>query len=276
MLILSNHDTIELGYGYTIESTHLVDSIVAARHKLDSRIVNILRSLKLQPMAYRDLVGKLEEQEIDRAQGEGLILTLNSIGALKIRRRIGAVKERAMLTTRALLLHRKITAVQQRDRTNFYSLVLALSRATGFLLLLWCFACSLVVAIGTISMSYFIALSVGAYVTLLISLICHEYAHVMILGEAKKTSAIVRNGWRIGILHEQQSAQRELFSAVLGPLAGALTALGLCTLLHTITHEPVWLAIGWVFVGCHFLSLLPSFGDGWTIVRAFEKGAASI
>jgi hypothetical protein len=273
MLILSNHDTIELGYGFTIESAHLVDSIVTARHKLDSRIANILQSIKLQPITYWELIVEFERWGIDRTRGNELILTLNSIGALKIKHAISTVQERGLIAVRAMSLKTTITPLQHRDKTCFYSLARSLIRSTTYLLLLWCFAFNLVIAAGFISIPYFLMLSAGAYTTLLVSLICYEYSHIRILGKGgQDTSVVIRKGWRIGILHQQQSARKELSSALIGPLFGALASLILCLALNQITYEPIWLSIGCIFAGCHLLSLLPNFGDGWSIIRALKQG----
>lgn len=271
MLVISGHDMVGLGYGYTIESMCLVDSIVGSRHQLDKKVILFMTSLAKRPISYSDIFHQLETSGINLESSKQMLETLNSIGALKVRRSYRGIAERLLLITRAKILRINITPISRRSAANLTSISIALFKATSFLMMLWIFACSLILAIGVISPMYFFTHSLGAYFILYLSLISHEYSHVLSLDSSSGKAAITQNRWRVGIIHAERSASIEISSAIIGPLVGAGFAIGLSFILFSIYHSKLWLSIGFIFAACHLLSLLPSFSDGWTILKTLKR-----
>jgi hypothetical protein len=103
---------------------------------------------------------------------------------------------------------------------------------------------------------------------LLVSTAIHEIVHWWLL-EGERIPCIVRQGLRIGLLHEPQSQPREVLSALAGPLAGAASAWLLAALLHLIAGIP-YAAVALLAGVFHLFSWLPSFGDGQALRQTWR------
>lgn len=275
MLLIDLSDRIALEPSYKIESTYIVDSILGARHALNSMALSVMSQISDKTVSYLFVIRQFNKGGVTADEVHKLFLILNSIGALKISRRSG-LRQRILIITRAILGRVPIQPMTHRYQPGLLQLCTAVSAATLPLLGLWLISLIALSSLGTFNMKYYLLTSTGVYCIMVLSLVAHEYAHILTLRLGQAKSIISRRGWRIGLLHTPISPHLELISASSGPILGGLVTLTLAYGIGNLTNSDLWIKAGVLLAIGHIVSLFPSYGDGWTILQVLRHRKAKV
>lgn len=99
-------------------------------------------------------------------------------------------------------------------------------------------------------------------ILLLATNVAHEYSHVLAARRFGRHVAVVRQGFRVSVVHAPCSAAEERLVAVVGPLFGMLSSLGFTLLLASNTVVSALAPLMLIPALAHGLSFLPSSADG--------------
>jgi hypothetical protein len=210
------------------------------------------------------------DTKITAEQRSELLLFLNSVGALQLKRSIFVS---AWLAVKKLIYRTKGIRLQYvtcRQPSSLTGLSKVLTIAMMPLLLL--VAVSSVFEYGAnFSPLIYIYGNVLFIVTLWVSTFIHEYVHILFARKEVNHVNVIQKGLRIGVLHKKLSPSIDRASALLGPLAGSVAALLIAIVIYSASGQTI-LAIFAAAVGVfHVISWLPMYGDGQTILRLIRS-----
>jgi hypothetical protein len=159
------------------------------------------------------------QAQLSPSQVAQLIQTLNDLGALTLRRRWPDHITAQWRWWGLWRLGLHPTVLVRRREVNLQSLAAASGRS---LVSTWV-ALAAAVALWSPLYPHSLQLGLTAAVSLWLSVMAHEAAHVWPLRHLRPV--LLQGGWRLGLLHRRTERRRELISAASGPLAGALVCL---------------------------------------------------
>ena len=257
--LTANMDVISLAPGLHVQGGFLVDDFAGAQHALAPSATGALVALE-SPRVIGDW---MRASELRTSEAAELIRFLDSIAGLVVQQ---TRRERCTMVPKRILLRVKgvrVVTPAYRYLGSGMGIVRAVSRSTTRLAL----AIAGVVPLVMANNLFGNAIALGQVVLLASvygSTIVHEYVHLRFV---QGQSAVIVRGTRIGILHTATSAQAELYSALAGPLIGALTASVVCMGAYLL-HQPVPVIVSAGLVPVfHLCSWLPEYGDGKAIKR---------
>jgi hypothetical protein len=213
-----------------------------------------------------------EEQHITPGQLHDLLGALNTLGALQRTRTFTQLLRARGTEAHHLLYGIRYAPLTWRSTASAHTLATAVCRATWPLGAITIGVCCLAIGSGLATGGTVVSLaSLGLSLSWL-SLFVHEIAHVQLIKLRIQSPIILQRGLRIGIVHAPLGRPLEVTTALTGPACG-IACCWLASLPYTLTghRATAWLCIG---VGLfHLGSLLPSYGDGATLITAITKRA---
>ncbi|MGZ6005140.1 MAG: hypothetical protein ACXWLH_03230 [Candidatus Saccharimonadales bacterium] len=264
--LVTESDYISLSQTLLLKQDYLVDLIVGAKHKLQPKAIQPLDLLE-QPIPL-DLwcrfarSHKLTDYEIIE-----LLLFLNDIGGIDISRSpaghiIILQKRLKRLLTGQLPTSRVRRWTMNLANTNRAVLLAMRSLATASLItVLLAFGAGFNIALATLTCLSFLA-------AIWFSTVLHEQVHDLVISRQTNQRILMQKNLRLGLLHRRLPQNIELTSAVLGPLAGAMSSIVLCFGLAEIIGQKNFLyGIGALVAVFQLVSLLPMYGDGRIVWR---------
>lgn len=253
-------DYISLSTSLKLENYNLHDSVVKADHKIHPDAMVALERLR-QGCAVNEWLKFCFKNGLSNENAEEILLFLNSIGGLRLKRSLVGHMKHALHAARLLLWGIKPLSMARRYPVSLLNLSAALWRAMTLLVCAVIFVA--VLAYGANMAPEFI-MKTGLFfiAAIYISTLAHEAMHARVIGKNASSMMILQRGLRIGILHRSLPFKVELYSAITGPLAGAATAALTGVLSNLLWPNSGMLAIGLLVAGMHILSWLPGYGDG--------------
>jgi hypothetical protein len=239
-------DLIGLHPTLRLEDHLLVDRVNDSRHRISPEAVAALHALVVPVPAGE--WARAAQAQLSPSQVAQLIQTLNDLGALTLRRRWPDHIWAQWRWWGLWRLGLHPTVLVRRREVNLQSLAAASGRS---LVSTWV-ALAAAVALWSPLYPHSLQLGLTAAVSLWLSVMAHEAAHVWPLRHLRPV--LLQGGWRLGLLHRRTERRRELISAASGPLAGALVCL--------ITLPLPWALAGMLL---HLASLSPQTADGRTV-----------
>ncbi len=252
---------MSLSNEFILTKYYLVDVTLDANHQINKQAYRALKLLR-SSISYSSWLAKSGLKDEQLAE---VLSFLNHTGALRVKRGwAGAIKQEL---SRVLWIFQgmRLPKLSYRRPGGLRSVTVATLRATGWIWLSWPILLLLANGSGLFAMAKFIAITGASLVMILISLIVHEYFHVLIATWSGRRSSVLQQGLRLGVVHPELPPRKELFSALLCPLLGGLTAIafGRAGGLIDSAIPTYGILIGLT----HAASWLPWYGDGLTLVK---------
>ena len=258
--LVTEGDYLSLSEGLTVRADVLNDQAINANHQLS---IHTARPL-------RDLVTGIEAMQwFERGCGYGLtpnqladiLIFLNDIGGLRVSRKLRAAVRVAVLRIGYQMRGVSLRAVGHRFPGTFSGVVRAVSQSIVSIV------CMLSI-VGffsygaNLSPNFYIMANIIFLFALFVSTIAHEYVHVLLVRSRVSTPIVLRRGLRIGVIHVHSSKRSEIVSALLGPLAGVVSASAISIIVYVLpVPHPAW-QLALLVAVFHVFSWLPSYGDG--------------
>lgn len=264
--ILTGSDYISLPVRFTLTTNTLFDTALWARHWYQPAARPLLMNLK-NPIAYKAWLNIAHEHSITPLEADNILYFLNDHFALSVQRPVMGQIRYYYKQMSYLVRGYGITHVGRSWRASKRNII----KATFYALL--------PVFVVTILTSALLYNADGEYgmlqqafvmfsLSLWLSTIAHEMAHMYLMRRSNIPCCIVQRGLRVGVLHASMTYRHELVSAISGPVAGMLTAIMLGAAGSFVCQNGQLLLIGLALVVFHCLSLLPLYGDGKVICKA--------
>lgn len=266
--LLLEHDVLQLHKDLRIVDNSIVDAVLGLTHQALPSAYPLLFLLS-KGVHYKDLVGATRTQRLSDSQLHELLGFLQISG--------GLVRHRSLFSA-LKAAHRYIfifatlgprAALAYRHREGPLSLLKAIILS------------SMAVIMSGLAIAYGMALSLDWNLWIVMStaffslslLVCsiyaHETGHILLLKKYRIPLLIVRQGLRIGILHPSLPAKQEAIIALTGPIVGAIVCI--ITGLLSLHYSVLYALICAVLAAVHCTGLLPWYGDGKSLRRAFQS-----
>lgn len=258
----SESDEVSLSPSLILSVGYLVDTANGARHRIRLEAYKALRPLQ-KGMGGRAWSDHLQSLGLGDSAISEMVLFINNIGGFEVGRsawsKIRQLFTRAgyfFIGTTLSIPARRFVADDRGLRRAVTHAVLPVALLSTIVMgLAWC------AGLLTLAMSLSGALFIGL---LWLTTIAHEYAHIALAGKQQGV-VVLQRGLRIGVLHKSLSPAKELASALVGPLTGAVTAVAIGVLLSMFTGLVHGLELGFLIAAFHIYSWSPSYGDGKVI-----------
>jgi len=273
--LLLQSDMIRLHRTLQIENIAIVDAVLGATHQALPTAVPLLQLLK-RGTTYRELLLAAHRSGCSTAQLRELLGFLQISGGIERYRQLHTWPEAILYSIRAACIGIREPALAHRYKATPIRLLLSILSATRSVILLSAIlALALSVAsqwdtnLSAYTYAYALSLFIG-------SIYVHEAGHLIVLQRYRTPTVMIRQGLRIGLLHQKLDAQKELCISFVGPIAGSIACLAIAAICYGFDiriFTGIALAIGCV----HLCSLLPWYGDGKSVRAARrEKRSASL
>jgi hypothetical protein len=267
--LLMESDRVSLSSQLIVKTGTLWDLATNAKHRLAAPADELIHELANRP-TFVEWHQRAKVLGVSDSQFTNLIAGLHDIGGLQIRRDLRARGQWWVTAISSLCFGlRPRVAVHARPASwtaiaggvwGAMSSLLSSAPLIGLLLY------GLGFSLGTVILMVGVALF-----ELWFSTVVHELSHWLVLGEAGRRAVFIRRGLRLGLLHAPVSRSREITSALVGPLAGAVA----CLLIGgTLTKMPEFLYGWFVTLSCasfHALSLAPFYSDGESVWKCLRR-----
>lgn len=260
--ILVESDVVSLSPSLCVNNNSLSDAATGSLHGLHPKAVMAIAQLQ-KPIVAGDWVKVIKKSDISDRQITELIWFINSIGGWKIKRGLTGTAKNWYKRAGMQLVGLKTQTIARRERATFRNITTVVIRSC---LPIVCLSLILSVLLygANFPLKSLAGLMFSFFLLLIISTVAHEYTHLLTT-HRRKSAAVLQRGLRLGILHEPQSRQREFASAILGPIAGILSALLVGVLISTARQEANILKLSWLVSAFHLASWMPIYGDGQAI-----------
>lgn len=261
---ISESDVLSLSDGFAIEARHLVDEWLSVSHDLSRQGLQMLSYLK-DPIEHATWKSFGNELAVDRQQLTQLISLLNQIGGLIIRRTLRISNFLELL--RWVAVGQIFSPIGHRWKAHARAITQATILACRSLLVAWLILGVIIYGSGIVDVSSFVGYSLVAGLYIFLSTVAHELAHwITLRGHAE--CVVFQQGWRLGIIHQRVSYKTNVRSSLSGPAAGVVVTMLLTFATAQFILPIIALVIGGLVGLAHISSLLPSFGDGWSLYRS--------
>ncbi len=264
--LLSGGDYISLSDSLYIENNYLIDSANNAKHELSSKaqfaVINLINKVSVDK--WLETVKLSDEEKVE------LLTFLNNIGALDIERSIIQTKRIFTYKLKLILFGIRPSSNTIRLKAGFYNLILLILRSMTSLILGIIFTS--VILYGAGLSAGFLGLIISTFILLVfVSTVIHEGAHVLIARLHKSNPYLLQKGLRIGVLHGNIGNRLEFYSAILSPLAGLVSSVVIGYLTYFVIGNVNIIYLSYLVGSFHLFSLLPTYGDGKTILNLLRK-----
>jgi hypothetical protein len=261
-------DVIALSSAVRYTGQSIQDQLIDATHALRGQGPLFVKLLA-QGTTYGTLLTAGQGRQTTSTDLREFLGFLNLIGALQTQRALPRT-QRLRITMQHALIGITYSPLSVRQSADITAIVFATLRATTPVLLATGVVAALFVGAGLASISSTLIAVAASLLLFLISIVLHEYVHVYTLRTAGLAVDILQRGMHLGLIHAQPPWRTDVISALAGPLAG-----GLICWLSALAYEGLGqtiLAITALIVSSfHFISLLPTYGDGQSIKRAWQE-----
>lgn len=262
-------DVVSLSPSLHVESYYLYDLTNGARHKLIDKSLVALRLLEY-PIRASDWLTEMYENEILSDQISEMIIFLNSIGALNIKRTLISDIRSACMRFGYRLYGIRMVSFAKRRRSGFAGLNISILNAMVPVIILVLVTSILEYGAGFKDQIY-INGNIIFVICLWLSTAAHEYVHIRLSITNTVHPVVLQRGLRIGILHRPLSDSRGLVSALGGPLAGFLVALFIGAIVAIVGNQIVTASFALSVALFHLVSWLPVYGDGQALVKSIRR-----
>lgn len=266
-------DIVSLSSSLYIEDTCLVDSSNGARHLLIGNSYDALCHLE-EPISATSWVSTLYKLNLSSERISEIIIFLNSIGALIIKRSFVSGIRSESMRIQFRLRGLKLETMSRRRSVSILGISNSIVNAMVTVVFLVLITSIFEYGAGFSSVIY-LASNIIFVICLWLSVLMHEYVHVLFAINNKLQPVVLQKGLRVGILHPRLSSFKELASAVGGPLAGFLTSILFALLIFTIFEQIVPVLLALLVALFHLLSWLPGYGDGKAIIKQIRSHYAT-
>lgn len=254
-------DVVWLSNMLNLESNYLVDSATGARHQAASQALPALLDL-VRPVRLDDWLAV--NKHLSLQQKAQLMTFLDSIAGVGLRR--------SWLGTLGIWVKRiayRVSGVPLSWNSRRYSsssgLLVVVAKAMSPLVLLISLTLIGVYGTGAFDLAQAVGISLIYLAVIYGSTVAHEYVHWWLANRQGANSCYVVRGLRIGLLHTPLPERADKQSAILGPVAGALCAVVMASVLAASSFSAVIVGLGASLAMFHLLSWLPMYGDGAVI-----------
>ncbi len=269
--MLTEGDRVSLSTGIFAVGGLLADRATGARHRLHPRAARAVRLLHCETHAAA-WYGAMQDIGLTEIDVVGILGFLYDIGGIRIRRTIIGVLRVA--TYRATWLARGALprSILRRWTVTVAGTCGAVCRLIMPLIVLVAALDALAYCAGLTSAARPLVGHSALYVAIFwISTVTHELAHVVIIRRRRTTAVVVQRGLHLGILHTPLNSKEEVWSALCGPVVGAIVALGLSLGIYLWDESSQLVVLGAALAVLHMLSLLPLYGDGKVVWKAIFR-----
>lgn len=271
--LLIENDQVSLSEGLLVTNSYLVDEIAGAKHCISPKARDILEIIMVENQV-STIVNLINDNFINKSDFIEVIIFLNSIGGLKVRRN----RVQTILASSTKLAYRlqgiRLKTSASRYKASIISLLKIVLQTMAPICLVTVINVLLLIGSGLNSLPL-IKSQILFVLCLFISTVLHEGAHVYVAKRAKSPAILVKRGMRIGVLHKNLSTRNELVSAVAGPLIGIYSILIIVFVLKLFGASSLEICMVSVITLFHALSWLPVYGDGAAIINNFRSWYAS-
>lgn len=262
-------DIVWLDSMLKLEDSFLVDSATGARHQVSTEALPAVLDL-VRPVRLDDWLAV--NKHLSLQQKAQLMNFLDTIAGVGLKRSwMGA------LGIWAKRIAYRVYWVPLRWNGRRYSsgkgLLFVVAKAMSPLVVLISLTLLGVYGTGAFDLAQVTSTSLIYLVVIYASTVAHEYVHWWVADRQGAKNCYVVRGLRIGLLHTPLPVWADRQSAIFGPVAGALSAIGLAGALTIYNFSAAIVAIGAVLTVFHLLSWLPMYGDGEVIWRIRTKNA---
>lgn len=272
--LLLQSDMIRLHHTLQITNIAVVDTVLGVTHQALPTAVPLLQILK-RGTTYRELLLIAHRNGCSTAQLRELIGFLQISGGIERYRQLHTWPEAILSSIRSGCMGLRDSALAHRYKASPIGLLLSVITATQSVSLLGAVVMVLLSELQQWNGSfcaYVYAYSLSLFIG---SIYVHEVGHLIVLRKYRAPAVIVRQGFRIGILHQRLSAQKELRIGFTGPISGILTCLT-SAVICAIFGERLFAGISLTIACLHLCALLPWYGDGKSIrIACSEKRKVS-
>jgi hypothetical protein len=259
--LVAGSDYISLSRTMVLNQKYLVDSITNAHHKLTAKAAHMIELLEW-PIPVELWLKYGYKLKLSNQNVLDIIFFLNDVGALEIRR---GISDRSFIIIKQL--KRLISGIlptqrSRRREPSFINICIAVLIAMQPLII-----ATVILAIISYGINLEFILIVmattGFLVFIAISTVIHEWTHSLIIARNNTAQILIQRGLRIGILYRELPLKIELWSALLGPVSGALISI-ICGLFcgWMLNRYLLFMLLGTLVGGMQLISLLPAYGDG--------------
>ena len=261
-------DILSLSPSLVVLESMLYDQTVQIAHKLHGAGLPVVVILQ-RPTTYPELLQVAQEHCATASELHGLLGFLNKIGGLHRKRTREQQWLAWRITVQHLLLGVRYTPFCIRSSASSRSLMRSTLHATTPVLLAIGVVAALNWGAGFIPGRTALILALFGQIVLLLSVLLHEYIHMIVLRRAGLAVDILQLGMHVGLIHTKAEPSVEVASALAGPLvaggASILAAVALWMAMPTLAYIAVVVGV------LHIASLVPLYGDGASLVTAIQE-----
>jgi hypothetical protein len=267
--LLFEDDVISLSRDFALSGTAIQDIPLGVTHRVRPSATALLFALH-DGTTYRTLLRLARMQKISDSQLSELMGFLNMIGALERRRGTYAIVKGIGVKAHHALLGVYYTPLAWRQPATPFMVALGVIRAIRIVGIGACAVGAAAIGSRLAPASYVAILTLFGLCLLAFTLFIHELVHVRATDRRYVQPRVLQIGFRLGVIHRKLTPQREVLSAVGGPVAGSLCGCAFSLLAYAL-HAYEYSAIGMLIVLIHFLSLTPWYGDGASLYKALQE-----
>lgn len=277
--LITDGDMLSLAQGLILKGGWLYDSANGAHHKLSKSALYVVEPL-IRPISWRDMRILLQKKFLPTESIRRVLNFLDDIGGLVIKH-----TWKSLLADQYYRINLRLHLVNVNKPARRYSGdvrggIRAITAGMNSLIALMIL--SAIFGYGAnISIVSLMMVPAVFYICLLLSTLCHEMTHILIVNNSSKLDyylpVFLRRGARIGVLHRGMEETAELRSAGLGPIVGVIIAS--CFVCLSLIDQ-LWFS--WMIAVSiaifHLLSWLPNFSDGqviWQVIKERRNATTS-
>lgn len=265
---LIESDILSLSSCIVITQNQIDDRRVGVSHAVSPEAMTILRLLESKA-SYWYVCRVTKKHCISDTQLSDLLGFLNTIGCLLVERR-GSVRLRTLIWRgKYICLGIRFHSLVHRTPATLKHMFLAVIRSTAPVAIASIITSALIVGAQFMTLSMAATCVLWSLWVFTVSIWIHEVVHLIFILSEKIPVDILQSSLRIGLLHSPLPAQKEVLSAIAGPLSGVLFSLSAAAITHWL--ELFLFSMLACFIATfHIGSLLPWYGDGFSLRRALS------
>lgn len=265
---LLDTDQVALAVGFSLQNNTLYDDWLCIPHRLGQDGLHLLAGM--QPgIRVHELYGLAHHRGVPDDQLYAFLGLLNYIGALRRKRSFTQKLAAIVARCKAATMGVHFASLRYRNVFATRTFLLAISKSAWPVALASTFVCALFIAAGLSSYQTSLLYLLGSVALYIATLIVHELAHVVLIQRHQHQPVLLSSELRLGILHPELPWRSEVFSALSGPLSGALLASLVAYL--SLPASPLFGCICVAVAAIHMLALLPLYGDGASLKRSMTN-----
>lgn len=265
-------DIVRMHADFQYYNASIVDKALGVTHQVLPTASALIKKLQ-KGTTYHHFLLLAHRQGYSSAQARELLGTLQLFGGLERYRQPQTWPIAVLTNIKQVLCGIFSIPLARRYRADAIGLLAAALSATKTLAFSGILTTYIIGEALSLPLSAQCDLFLFTYTLFLVSLIVHEYGHLLAIRAYGLPAVLLRQGMRIGILHAKLPPHKERLAALFGPLAGIGTCV-LAAVFTTICKEPLYTAICFGIAVLHISGFLPWYSDGKSIF-ASQKGASN-